>query len=655
MDDIDVEEKKNKHKVFFIGPDDLYSNTENLYIKKDIQDCIKWIQDKESIALDTETEGFFDHKNRIIMLQLSDGIDVWVIDTRGNNNFYQLLKPYLESKLILGQNLKFDYKFLKFEGIELNNIYDTFLAECVLTNGKEWKLPTGRMGRELSLGKISERYLGKSLDKSVRNQFIGLNGQPFTHKQIVYGSEDVLFLHKIKKLQTIRANKYDLNDYIWLENNACLAMADIEYNGMGFNSGAWLKLAKEVNKKIPEYEKELDSMVLNNPILSQFVNKQPQLDIFGGTDRDITISWSSPTQMLKVFRVLLDDLSLENSGEKEIGRYQNDYPLIKRFIDYKKDTKLATTYGDNFINFINPITKRIHGEFWQILNTARVSCGGSKSGGKSSVNLQNLPAKNEYLNCFVAEEGNQIIGIDYKGQEARIAACFSKDEAWLSAIINDKDLHSEVAKLMFNIEDKDVRTCPEFLRGKSYRDIAKNINFMALFGGTKWKLSKMLQNSLEESQDLLDKYFAATKQLQGFLRKCANYGLKHGYIRSGKPYSMIRWFPEWRPDLDRYKDSKIIGEIVRNSYNTPVQATAAICTKLALINLRKYIKENNLQDKVKIIHVVHDAIYTEVDREFAEEFAEIQSNIMIEAGKIFVKELPLLTDITIMPYWYKEK
>ena len=87
--------------------------------------------------------------------------------------------------------------------------------------------------------------------------------------------------------------------------------------------------------------------------------------------------------------------------------------------------------------------------------------------------------------------------------------------------------------------------------------------------------------------------------------------------------------------------------------NKQVQGTSAIITKLALINIRKYIKENNLQDKVKLIHVVHDATYTEVIDEFAEEFSLIQSKIMEEAGKVFVKELVLTTDVTIEKYWTK--
>lgn len=624
----------------------MYTSEEDnsLYNLKTIEECLFWLKDKTSIALDTETEGFFDFKNRIIMLQLSDGIDVWVIDVRGKN-YYKQLKEKLESILILGQNLKFDYKFLKLEGIVLNNIYDTLLAECAITNGKEWLLPNGKYGRALALDKIVYRYLGVKLDKSIRSQFSGLGDKPYTFSQISYGSGDVLHLHKVRQLQLERAAKYDLIDYILLEFDACLALADIEYNGLGFDPLAWLKLAKDVNSKIPEYIKELDEYVIDNPKLSKFINKTPQLDIFGGVSRSVALDWSSPAQVLRLLKVLLDEPKLEGSGEKEIGKYQYDFPLVSRFIDYKKEAKLASTYGIDFINNINPVTGRIHTDFWQILNTSRIS--------SNNPNLQNLPAKNEYLNCFVARPGYSIIGIDYKGQEARIAACYSKETTWLEAIKNDKDLHAEVAKLMFSIEEELVRTKPDFLRGKTYRDIAKNINFMALFGGTKWKLSKMLLCSLDEAQKLLDQYFSATSNLQKYLKRCAHYGLKNGYIRSGKPYSAIRWFPNWRNNLDSYKDSGIIGEITRNCYNSPIQATAAIATKLALVLLRRYIRENKLEDKVQIVHVVHDAIYTEVLDEFAEEFAVIKSDIMRNAGKVFIQELVMDTDATIAKFWTK--
>lgn len=627
--------------IFYIGEERLIKSTE--YIVSTIELCAKWLQTLYIVALDTETEGFFDHNNKMIMLQLSDGIDVWVIDTRVVD--ISLLKPILERKdlLVLGQNLKFDYKFLKKEGIELNNIYDTFLAECILTNGLE--------NRKLSLEAIALKYCNIQLDKSVRNQFIKLKGAPFTDQQIIYGSGDVLYLFEIKEKQEKLLSEYKLLEVTDLENKACLALADIEYNGIGFDPNSWLKLADTAENNIKQYEEELDKMVIQEPKLNKHVKKSEQLGLFGVVDRPVSINWSSPTQMQRVFKDL--GLTLESSSEKEIQKYQNQYPLVKKFIDYKKDSKLVTTYGREFLRYINPITKRIHGDFWQILDTFRVSCGGSKTNNRNSVNLQNLPAKNEYLNCFIANKGWKIIGIDYAAQEARIAACGSKDDMWLNTFIEGKDLHSEVCKMMFGITDDLVKTKPDFLRGKTYRDVAKTINFGVLFGMSKFKLSNTLQISIEEADELIKKYFKATKQLKAYLDWCADYGLIKGFIRSFKPYSGIRWFPQWRNNLDRYNDNKIIGEITRASYNTPIQATAALMTKLALVKIRDYIKLNNLEDKVKLIHVVHDATYTEVREDFAEEFSKIQSELMIEAGREFNLKLPMQTDITITDFWSK--
>lgn len=627
--------------IKFIGNSELSTN--NLYEISNIGECSNWLKTLDWVALDTETEGFFDHKNKIVMLQLYNAVTdtAFVIDVR----YISILplKESLENLLVIGQNLKFDYKFLKFHGIELNNVVDTFLNECILTNGLE--------NRKLGLGELALKYCNKVLNKVIRNQFIRLNGQPFTNSQIVYGVDDVICLKEIADKQQIELEKLELTNIAKLEYDATLALGDIEYNGLGFNSNAWLELAKKAESKIPEHEKQLDQLVEQESKLSKYIKKHIQLGMFDVEDRKINIKWSSPIQVLQVFKDL--GLDIESSGEKDIQKYQTKYPIIEKFITYKKDSKLVTTYGKDFLRYINSQTKRVHADFWQILDTHRVSCGGSKSKNKSSVNLQNLPAKNEYLNCFIAKPGYKIIGVDYAAQEGRIAAYGSKDEVWLNTFLAGKDLHSEVCKMMFNITDDLVKTKPDFLRGKTYRDVAKTINFGALFGMSKFKLANTLMISIEEAEALLTKYFKATKQLKTYLDNCANYGLVKGYIRSFKPYSCIRYFSEWKPNLDNKKDFKIIGEISRACYNTPIQATGATMTKLALTKIRKYIKENNLQDNVSIIHVVHDAIYTECKVEIVDWFSEKQAELMQEAGKEFTDVLTFETDITIEDYWTK--
>ena len=121
------------NKLYFIGNAEVFEST--LYEQSTIQNCIDWLKSLSEINLDTETEGMFDHQNKIVMLQLNWSNTSFVIDTRTVDILP--LKTQLEKLLVVGQNLKFDYKFLKFHGIELDNIYDTMLAECCITNGKE--------------------------------------------------------------------------------------------------------------------------------------------------------------------------------------------------------------------------------------------------------------------------------------------------------------------------------------------------------------------------------------------------------------------------------------------------------------------------------------------------------------------------------------
>jgi DNA polymerase III epsilon subunit-like protein len=87
-----------------------------LFKKTSFDHFIKWLEDKDTIGLDTETTGLDCHKERIIMLQVTDDHDVFVLDTRGTDYLKRLVGK-IEDKLVIGQNLKFDYKFLKREGI----------------------------------------------------------------------------------------------------------------------------------------------------------------------------------------------------------------------------------------------------------------------------------------------------------------------------------------------------------------------------------------------------------------------------------------------------------------------------------------------------------------------------------------------------------
>lgn len=627
------------NKIYFVGNAEVFESS--LYEQRHIVDCHVWLTSLKEVNLDTETEGMFNHKNKIVMLQLNWGDITYVIDTRTTD--ITPLKTQLEKILVVGQNLKFDYKFLKLHGIELNNVYDTMLAECCITNGKE--------DRELNLKALAYKYCKIHLNKDIRNQFVNLNGQPFTEAQIVYGVGDVTCLTEIKTKQLEIIKTLDLEAWVQNEMEASLPLADIEYNGMGFNKEAWLALANKAELNVDTYIKELDELTINDSRLSMFVNKEVQGNLFAEIDesfehgRAVNIKWSSPTQMDKVFKAL--GLDIEKTGERFLTKYQTEYPLVKKFIDYKKQAKLVTTYGKKFLNYINPTTQRIHTTFWQILDTTRVS-----SGDKYSPNMQNIPAKIEYRNCFIPRKGFKMVSCDFSGQELRLTAFGSKEPLWVDAFNKGEDLHSNVASMVFKVPLEKVRDKPDFLRGKSYRDAAKTVNFGLVYGMSKYKLADTLSIDVDAADMIIKNYFKATAALNNFLAGCRAYGMKYGYIRCFAPYKIIRYFPKWNADRE-LMDFKDIGSIERASMNTPIQSAGGQMTKRALVLLRNYIKTNNLQNKVYIVMTVHDQIDCEVEESFVEEWSLIQKEIMESAGREIITNVPVLSEITISDCWTK--
>lgn len=84
----------------------------------------------------------------------------------------------------------------------------------------------------------------------------------------------------------------------------------------------------------------------------------------------------------------------------------------------------------------------------------------------------------------------------------------------------------------------------------------------------------------------------------------------------------------------------------RASINYPIQATGSMCLRVSLINFFQYIKENNLQDKVKICVAPYDEINCEAPENIAREVAEKLYQCMVNAGEYFCTKCKLDADIS---------
>lgn len=612
----------------------------NDYIKTStIEECLEYFKDTEEIGVDTETTGFDPYRDRILSLQLGDFNNQFVIDSSID---FTIFKELLETRVILGQNLKFDLRFLYKLGIHPKKLYDTFLAECVLT--------TGFTERGLGLKDLGLKYCNVELDKSIRGV---IHKEGLTDRVIKYGADDVKYLSTIKEKQLLEINKWGLQNILDLENEVLKVFSLMEYNGIPFNPTKWIEVSEQVEKNTKELEDKLDTLIYqlgtkdlpNINSITKYCNiwKQGSL-FFDIKERDCNINWASPAQKLKLLRDL--GFKLESVGDKDLQRNKSKHPIFNLLIEYSKQNKLATSFGKDFLKFINPVTKRLHPNYWQILSTGRISV--------SEPNINQIPAHGELAtkirSAFEAPEGYKIVGGDYSGFELRIIAEFSQDPLWLQAFREGGDLHSILCSKTFDIPIEDVKKSfpgkPEF----KYRDVQKTINFGLAYGMSEFKLADTMQISVEEAKGIIAKFFSVVPKVKQFLDMLGYSGRTRGYIRTPEPLRRIRWYQNWEKAY-KESDSKVLGEIERASKNMPIQSTNANVIKLAMIRVQKIIDENNYP--VQIIMQVYDELQCLCKEEFAEEWRIILEKIMIESAEEIIKSIPIVADCKISDYWSK--
>jgi DNA polymerase I-like protein with 3'-5' exonuclease and polymerase domains len=96
-----------------------------------------------------------------------------------------------------------------------------------------------------------------------------------------------------------------------------------------------------------------------------------------------------------------------------------------------------------------------------------------------------------------------------------------------------------------------------------------------------------------------------------------------------------------------------LGSIERASKNTPIQGASADMTKKALVLLRNLIKQNKLEDQVKLVMTVHDQIDSICETKFAPSWGRLMKMTMEEAAKEIVTNGLLEAEVSIASCWEK--
>ena len=156
--------------------------------------ALELLGDKDHIGCDTETSGLHPSNGSLLSIQFSDGItNVLVPVSEGVNP--ELFGSFLadESVTKIFHNARFDLGFLSARGLVTRGVFDSMIAEKVLTRGAN---------QSVSLAETLYRYFAVDLDKSKRKRFgKSWNGE-WTPDLVEYAMNDVIFLPRLMKEQS---------------------------------------------------------------------------------------------------------------------------------------------------------------------------------------------------------------------------------------------------------------------------------------------------------------------------------------------------------------------------------------------------------------------------------------------------------------------
>ena len=424
---------------------ELFKNSEYEIIG--VEESLSLLSSLQKVGVDTETNGLDCHTGDLLSLQLGCYEFQVVIDCSTID--ITLYKNFIESnRLFIFWNARFDLKWLYRYNIVPKNVYDGFLAEKLMWLGypiiltpEVWEtiqcprydyVPADLRKKTkayyiiyMNLKKAGEMYCNIELDKSIRGQIIykGLVGEVIT-----YAANDVKYLEEIMNKQLIELNKKGLITAMQYECKFILSLAYMEFCGIRLDQERWKAKMIKDKQLLDEYVEKMNKWFITHESNSKYIKINRQGDLFSGFNSEpiVTLNWNSTKQVIPLFKkygVDTNKIDKETKEDKDsieakvLKPQSNKCSLIPLYLRYKEQMKLCSTYGENFLKQINKTTGRLYTNFNPIgTDTARISSGGKDKSSKTEyINMLNLPADSETRACFIAEEGNKWISIDYSG------------------------------------------------------------------------------------------------------------------------------------------------------------------------------------------------------------------------------------------------
>ena len=578
---------------------------------------INRLEKSNCFAFDTETDGLNPLETELVGLSFAfQAHQAYYVPIPAEREAAQVIldefKSVFENKNIekVAQNIKFDLLVLRKYNIRVAGFFwDTMILHYLYE-------PDLRHNMDF----MAESYL-KYKPVPIKN-LIGKKGKnqksmrDLPQEDIAdYAAEDAditwqlyEFLREEMKDRTIQ------KIYKEIEEPLITVLADMEEEGVGFDSKQMEVLAEELQESIGKIQKEIYEEA--------------------GTEFNV----ASPKQ---VGEVLFGKMELPyrwrktksgqySTNEEKLSELAEEHKIAGQVLEYRALTKLLSTYVKALPKMVNSRTGRIHTSFNQALAaTGRLS--------SNNPNLQNIPIRTEegrkVRKAFVPRsEEFVLLAADYSQVELRLIAEMSGDENMLDAFQNGRDIHRATAAGVFEVDYEAVTD--------DQRRSAKTVNFSIIYGAGATNLSNQLDISRKEAGQLIDQYFKTYPGLKRYMEEIVKSARETEYVET------LSGRRRYLRDINS-RNNMIRSGAERIAINTPVQGTAADMIKWAMVDIHKYLRENKCKTRMTL--QVHDELVFDLHKDEKDRLLPIIEEKMRSAMKEL--SVPILVECGLGQNW----
>ena len=675
------------------GQKELFNSDKYEYLS--VEESLQLLDSCKILQYDSETSGLDCHLGKILCIQFGNKEQDFqiVVDTTTVN--VSLYKEVLETKYLIGHNLKFDLQWLYNYNIIPRKVYDTMIVEQLLYLG----YPKGIIS--FSLASVAKRRLDIDIDKSIRGQIIwrGLD-----EDVIMYSANDVKWLEDIMWHQIKECKEKQCLIGAKLECDFVPVISYLEWCGIKLDENKWKEKMAMDKANLDKSLQDLNNYALNHPKLQKWVKQDLQGDLFEGfnTEPKWSVNWQEKevVQVVKALGFNVSTVSKQTKQESEsvmekvLKAQKNiDDTFLKLYFDYQGFYKVCSSFGQGHLDAINPKTGRLHTVYRQLGTiSGRMSCGSDQPNEDLAKykgipakrckypNLQQLPHDKVTRSCFVAEKNNLFVSVDWAAMEARIGAEVYNEKTLLDEFLyGSGDSHATYAKAVFTEELKDIDVKDIKKLRPDLRNKVKSIEFAVQFGSDGTAAAPQLGISVEEARTLVNNLLKGMKGLASFKERAGQEVMKNGYVlilpQTG--HKAYWWdYDKWKErqksfTQEFWEDYRInhkgTGDAIakevkehfqavskwrdRMSLNLPTQGGGAVCLKDACTTLFNWIVDNGYFGIIKLVNFTHDEINSECPKELENIYPNLVATIMQETCAKYFTKLPIPAEASVGEYW----